>query len=150
VRIPWRGTSLPGRLVRPADDEVARPTLITIGGGSGGLAAAQRAAEYGARVAVIESARHVAELPGAHSTEFNSQTPHPVIALITEWIADDGRVEARDMESHKGGTMRLGAQECLLEPGSLARRLYGRPVIREEMTSENTRPAAPLSLSILK
>lgn len=85
----------------------------------------------GMQVAVIEYARHVAELPGAHSTEFNSQTPHPVIALITEWIADDGRVEARDMESHKGGTMRLGAQECLLEPGSLARRLYGRPVIRE-------------------
>jgi len=85
----------------------------------------------GLQVAVIEFARHVAGLEGAHSTEFNPATPHPVIALITEWQDASGRVETRDAGSDLGGTMRLGAQECLLEPGSLTRRLYDRPTIQE-------------------
>ncbi len=85
----------------------------------------------GMQVAVIEYARHMAGLEDAHSTEFNGDTPHPVIALITEWVDESGRVESRDEDSDLGGSMRLGAQECLLEPGSLARRMYGKPVIKE-------------------
>ncbi len=85
----------------------------------------------GMQVAVIEFARHVAKLENAHSTEFVSDTPHPVIALITEWVNENGNVETRDANSDLGGTMRLGAQECLLEPGSMARRMYGKPEIKE-------------------
>jgi CTP synthase len=82
-------------------------------------------------VAVIDYARNVAGLDGAHSTEFDRQTPHPVIALITEWRDEQGRVEKRDEASDLGGTMRLGGQNCRLEPGSLARAVYGKPQIRE-------------------
>jgi CTP synthase len=85
----------------------------------------------GMQAAVVEFARNVAGLAGANSTEFNPQTPHPVIALITEWLNADGKVEQRDEESDLGGTMRLGGQECRLEEGSLARELYGKDVIVE-------------------
>jgi CTP synthase len=85
----------------------------------------------GMQVAVIEYARDVAGLAGAHSTEFDASTPHPVIALITEWQAEDGRVERRDEDADLGGSMRLGGQNCRLEPGSLARSVYGRPQVRE-------------------
>ena len=85
----------------------------------------------GLQVAVIEFARNVAGQDGAHSTEFNQDTPHPVIALITEWQESDGRVEQRSESSDKGGTMRLGAQECRLKPDSLAREIYGDDVVRE-------------------
>ncbi len=85
----------------------------------------------GMQVAVIEYARHVAGLKGAHSSEFDPDTEHPVIALITEWVTDTGKREVRSEDTDLGGSMRLGAQECLLEPGSLARRLYGRATIRE-------------------
>ena len=85
----------------------------------------------GMQVAVIEYARHVAGLEGAHSTELDSDTPHPVIALITEWQEADGHVERRDANADLGGTMRLGGQNCRLEPGSLARRVYGKPQVRE-------------------
>jgi CTP synthase len=85
----------------------------------------------GMQVAVIEYARDVAGLEGAHSTEFRSDTPHPVIALITEWRDEAGQVERRDERSDLGGSMRLGGQNCRLEPGSLARRVYGKPQIRE-------------------
>ncbi|BCX87803.1 CTP synthase [Methylomarinovum tepidoasis] len=85
----------------------------------------------GMQVAVIEYARHVAGLEGAHSTEFDPSTPHPVIALITEWQDATGRVERRDTHTDLGGTMRLGAQPCRLQPGTLAHRLYGRDLIRE-------------------
>jgi CTP synthase len=85
----------------------------------------------GMQVAVIEFARHVANLDRAHSTEFDRETQQPVIALITEWVDDEGRVETRNQASDLGGTMRLGAQECLLEPGSMARRMYGKAVIKE-------------------
>jgi len=85
----------------------------------------------GMQLAVIEYARHVVGLEGAHSTEFDPETPHPVIALITEWQDRDGRVEHRDAKSDLGGTMRLGGQECVLEPDSLARRIYGADRIVE-------------------
>ncbi len=85
----------------------------------------------GLQVAVMEFARNVAGLEGASSTEFDPATPHPVIALITEWQDVSGRVEIRNRDSHYGGTMRLGAQECLLEPGSRAHTLYGEDVIVE-------------------
>ncbi|MGB5251026.1 MAG: CTP synthase [Gammaproteobacteria bacterium] len=79
----------------------------------------------GLQVAVIEFARDVAGLSDAHSTEFNRETPHPVIALITEWQDQSGSVEARSEDSDLGGTMRLGGQQCNLKPGSLAARDYG-------------------------
>ncbi len=85
----------------------------------------------GMQVAVIEYARHVAGLKGAHSSEFNKQTPHPVIALITEWTTSDGQVEKRSESSDLGGTMRLGGQPCKLKPGSLAHETYGKDVIVE-------------------
>jgi CTP synthase len=85
----------------------------------------------GMQVAVVEYARHVAGLEGAHSTELDRQTPHPVIALITEWRDERGQVETRDERSELGGTMRLGGQNCRLEPGSLARAVYGKAQIRE-------------------
>jgi CTP synthase len=85
----------------------------------------------GMHVAMIEYARNVCGLKGAHSTEMQSDTPHPIIALITEWQTAEGDKEVRDEHSDKGGTMRLGAQPCHLVDGSLARRVYGEPVIRE-------------------
>ncbi|MCC6715811.1 MAG: CTP synthase, partial [Gammaproteobacteria bacterium] len=85
----------------------------------------------GMQLAVIEFARNVAGLAGAHSTEFNPDTAHPVIALITEWKSADGSVQVRSERSELGGTMRLGAQECKLLAGSLARSVYGRDSIFE-------------------
>jgi CTP synthase len=83
------------------------------------------------QLAVIEYSRHIAGLEGAHSTEFEPETPHPVIALITEWQDRDGRVERRDVQSELGGTMRLGGQECALDQGSLAQRIYAADRIVE-------------------
>ena len=85
----------------------------------------------GMQLAVIEYARHVVGLAGAHSTEFEPDTPHPVIALITEWQDRDGRVERRDSTSELGGTMRLGGQECILEPASVVSEVYGSERIIE-------------------
>ncbi len=85
----------------------------------------------GMQLAIIEFARHVASLEGAHSTEFNRASPHPVIALITEWQDQKGTVESRDESSHLGGTMRLGAQEVRISHGSRAHAIYGADVIRE-------------------
>ncbi len=85
----------------------------------------------GMQVAVIEFARNVLGLDGANSTEFDRRTPHPVIGLITEWRDDSGRVETRSTASDLGGSMRLGAQQCALVPGSRARAIYGRDVILE-------------------
>ena len=85
----------------------------------------------GMQLAVIEYARDVVGLDKAHSTEFDPQTPHPVIALITEWQDRDGRVEQRSEKSDMGGTMRLGGQECVLEAGSEVRKIYGADRISE-------------------
>ncbi|MDS4022421.1 MAG: CTP synthase [Candidatus Competibacter sp.] len=85
----------------------------------------------GMQVAVIEFARHVAGLEGAHSTEFRKDTAYPVIALITEWTDEDGTVQQRREDGDLGGSMRLGAQPCRLAPDSLARATYGKDVITE-------------------
>ena len=85
----------------------------------------------GMQVAVIDFAREVAGLSGAHSTEFEPQATDPVIALITEWLDREGTREERDAASDMGGTMRLGAQESRIQPGSLAHRIYGRESIHE-------------------
>ena len=84
----------------------------------------------GMQVATIEYARHMAGLEGANSTEFDGQTPHPVIALIDEWQDRDGTIQKRDANSDLGGTMRLGAQSSDVKPGTLAHRIYG-PVVTE-------------------
>ncbi|CAA9890220.1 CTP synthase [Candidatus Methylobacter favarea] len=85
----------------------------------------------GMQVAVIEFARTVAGLEGAHSTEFSPASPHPVIGLITEWIAGSGQLETRDEHSDLGGSMRLGGQQCRLQPDSLAFQLYRKEIITE-------------------
>ena len=82
----------------------------------------------GMQLATIEFARNVAGFAGANSTEFEPDTPHPVVALITEWLDRTGRVERRSGESDMGGTMRLGAQSCPVEPGTLAAKIYGPEV----------------------
>ncbi len=85
----------------------------------------------GMQLAVIEYARDVVGLEGAHSTEFDPASPHPVIALITEWQDRDGSVEQRDENSNLGGTMRLGGQECVLRTGSVVQQVYGAERIVE-------------------
>jgi CTP synthase len=85
----------------------------------------------GMQVAVIEFARDVAGLEGAHSTEFLPKSPHPVIGLITEWTAESGQLETRDENSDLGGSMRLGGQQCRLQSDSLAFSLYQKDVITE-------------------
>ncbi len=85
----------------------------------------------GMQVAVIEYARNVVGLKDAHSTEFNPDTPHPVIGLITEWRDASGKTEKRSEDGDLGGTMRLGGQQCVLKKGTLVRELYGQDVITE-------------------
>ncbi len=79
----------------------------------------------GMQVATIEFARHMAGFAGANSTEFDPETPHPVIALITEWKDEDGSIKTRDEGSDLGGTMRLGAQSSDVVKGTLAHEIYG-------------------------
>jgi CTP synthase len=85
----------------------------------------------GMQLAVIEYGRHVLGLDGASSTEFNRTTPHPVIALITEWQDALRGAQSRDESSSLGGTMRLGGQDVTLSAGTRARALYGKSLIRE-------------------
>ena len=85
----------------------------------------------GMQIAIIEFARNVLKLEGAHSTEFDADTPHPVIALVTEWKNKDGEVQTRRANEDIGGTLRLGAQSATLQPGSLAREIYGTSKINE-------------------
>lgn len=85
----------------------------------------------GMQIAVIEYARNVCGLNGANSTEFDPQTPHPVVGLIAEWIDSQGNRELRTEDSDLGGTMRLGAQLCHLIPGSKAHEIYGAEQIEE-------------------
>ena len=103
-------------------------------GVEGKIIAAQYAREHGIpylgiclgmQVATIEYARHKAGLEGANSTEFEPQSPHPVIALIDEWLDADGTVQKRDASSDLGGTMRLGAQSSDVKPGTIAHGIYG-------------------------
>jgi CTP synthase len=82
----------------------------------------------GMQLATIEFARNVCGLGGANSTEFDQDSPHPVVALITEWLDRTGRIEKRSEQSDLGGTMRLGAQACPVESGTLAFSIYGNQV----------------------
>ena len=85
----------------------------------------------GMQVALIEYARNVLKLKGAHSTEFNSKTKHPIIALITEWSDISGKKEQRNKNSDMGGTMRLGGQVCKLKKSSNAYKMYKNEEIVE-------------------
>lgn len=85
----------------------------------------------GMQVALIEYARDVAGMAGANSTEFDPDTKYPVVALITEWKDESGKVEKRSDKSDLGGTMRLGGQLCHLQTGSKVRELYGQDDIVE-------------------
>lgn len=85
----------------------------------------------GMQVALIEYARNVVGMSHAHSTEFNKDTPYPVVGLITEWRDADGSVETRTDKSDLGGTMRLGSQNCNLIDNTKAREIYGKAVIQE-------------------
>jgi CTP synthase len=82
----------------------------------------------GMQLAVIEYARNVVGMKDANSTEFDPETEHPVIALITEWLDRDGKIETRNNDSDLGGTMRLGAQRCPVVAGTMAQRIYGDEV----------------------
>ncbi len=85
----------------------------------------------GMQLAVIEFARNCLQLEHAHSTEFDPDTPHPVLGLITEWRDRGGRIEKRSEQTELGGTMRLGGQECLLKLHTLAHKIYGEDKIIE-------------------
>ncbi|MCX7118761.1 MAG: CTP synthase, partial [Legionellales bacterium] len=85
----------------------------------------------GMQTAVIEFARAVVGLQKANSTEFDPNTPYPVVGMVTEWQTADGQKELRDAHADKGGTMRLGAQQCHLVPNSLAAQVYGQTTILE-------------------
>jgi CTP synthase len=85
----------------------------------------------GLQAAVVEFARNVCGLEGAHSTEIDPDAVHPVIGMITEWLDEKGQRELRDENADLGGTMRLGAQRCKLQPGSRSRKLYGSDEIVE-------------------
>jgi len=85
----------------------------------------------GMQLAVVEYARNKTGMKGAHSTEFNPDTPFPVIGLITEWRTRDGQIEIRNENSDIGGSMRLGGQECVLKKDTLAWKTYGTDTIIE-------------------
>ncbi len=85
----------------------------------------------GLQLAVVEYARNKAKMTDAHSTEFNPDTPFPVIGLITEWRTREGRIETRNKNSDIGGSMRLGGQECILKKNALAWKIYNTEKITE-------------------
>ena len=82
----------------------------------------------GMQLAVIEFARHVCGLDGANSSEFDPGAPHKVVGLISEWVDRTGQLERRDETSNLGGTMRLGAQRCAVDAGTIAAEIYGASV----------------------
>ncbi len=127
-------------------DSLAHLDAILVPGGFGGrgvegkILTAQYAREnkvpylgicLGMQVALIDYARNVAGLTDAHSTEFNPETPNPVIGLINEWLDEEGKVEYRNADSDLGGTMRLGSQLCHLVKGTKACDVYGSETINE-------------------
>ena len=118
-------------------DAILVPGGFGVRGTEGKIAAIRYAREnkipylgicLGMQLAVIEYARDVAGMADANSTEFNLETEHPVVALITEWLDRDGKVEKRSEDSDLGGTMRLGSQRCPIIDGTLASRIYGSEV----------------------
>ncbi len=84
---------------------------------------------FGMQMAVIEAARHLADLPEAGSTEFGP-CRHPVVGLMTEWMRGN-TLERRNEESDLGGTMRLGAYETILASDSQVAKIYGTTRISE-------------------
>jgi len=85
----------------------------------------------GLQAAVVDYARHVANLKDANSTEFEKDCENPVIALISEWTTAAGTTEVRDENSDLGGTMRLGGQKCVLDPDSATFQCYQQEEIIE-------------------
>ena len=85
----------------------------------------------GLQTAVIEYARHIVGLNNANSTEFAQHTKYPVIALVTEWMQTDGRLNVLSKNYNLGGTMRLGSQLCKFAPDSLICKIYQQPEIIE-------------------
>ncbi len=127
-------------------DRLAQADAILVPGGFGqrGIEGKIFAAQYarqneipylgiclGMQVSVIEIARHCAGFDNANSTEFESATPHPVVALVSEWQDHTGQIQRRDENTDLGGSMRLGGQACRLTAGSLARQLYDNGEIVE-------------------
>ena len=107
-------------------------------GAEGKIAAARFAREhkvpyfgicFGMQMAVIEVARHLAGIEGAGSSEFGP-TEEPVVGLLTEWLRGD-ELEQRSSEDNLGGTMRLGAYECRLMPGSKAASIFNSDTVFE-------------------
>ncbi|HTH16841.1 MAG TPA: CTP synthase [Magnetospirillum sp.] len=84
---------------------------------------------FGMQMAVIETARNRAGLGKASSTEFGP-CDEPVVGLMTEWLKGDA-LEKRNAAGDMGGTLRLGAYDCVLKPGSRVREIYGSDVISE-------------------
>ena len=134
------------RVEREGVEILANASAILVPGGFGerGVEGKIQAVQYarenkvpylgiclGMQVAVIEFARHVANLQGATSSEFEAKAEHPVIGLITEWTTTEGDVETRGEQDDLGGTMRLGAQVCHLADGSTAAKAYGATEITE-------------------
>jgi CTP synthase len=118
-------------------DAILIPGGFGVRGTEGKIAAIKYAREnkipylgicLGMQLAVIEFARNVANLKDANSTEFNADSSHKLIGLITEWKDATGKVEVRDENSDLGGTMRLGAQSCPIVPNTLAASIYGAQV----------------------
>ena len=119
--------------------------LVPGGFGSRGMEGKIRAVTYarerkipffgiclGMQLAVVEFARNIAKIEGAHSVEFNPMTPHPVIYLMTEWFDfRTGQIEKRDQHSDMGGTLRLGAYPCVIKPDTFAAAAYGQDEISE-------------------
>jgi CTP synthase len=129
----------PGHLLKEANG-----VLVPGGFGSRGIEGKIKSIQYarekripyfgiclGMQCAVIEIARHCAGLKGAHSTEFDLHTPHPVIYLLEEWVDRNQMAQKRTSETPKGGTMRLGSYPCRLEEGSLALEAYSKKMINE-------------------
>jgi CTP synthase len=134
------------RLERDGTDALSNMDAILVPGGFGerGVEGKIQAIRYarenkvpylgiclGMQMAVVEFARHVAGMEGAHSTELKSDTPYPIVALITEWRDEHGNLIQRDENSDLGGTMRLGGQNCKLQPGTKMHAIYGSELIRE-------------------
>ncbi len=122
----------------------ANGILVPGGFGTRGIEGKIRAIQYareksipyfgiclGMQCAVIEIARHGAGLKGANSSEFDPQTPHPVIYLMEEWIDRNQVVQKRSIDTAKGGTMRLGSYPCRIEEGTLANAAYAKKLISE-------------------
>jgi CTP synthase len=129
-----------------ADKMLANVDAVLVPGGFGkrGIEGKVLAAKYarekgvpylgiclGMQIAIIEYARHLANMPNANSSEFDADTQFPVVALVTEWTDHTGERIERNEKSDVGGTMRLGGQACNLVPGSLAHKMYGQDMIVE-------------------